>query len=153
MTERPAGSGQMPLPIKLRGRLPKKRPHKNGKCPPHLEHTELRRLGLMRATHKGLFNSPLDFPLENHNPNSLLAAETSFAAEGQCCVVQRTNLNHESRQPGKHSCSRNAGSACTHSEWRLDERALPSKDTPPPMFSFTILPGHWLCELSPGSPS
>lgn len=35
-----------------------------------------KRLGLMRAAHMGLWNNYLDFPLETHNPSSLLAADS-----------------------------------------------------------------------------
>lgn len=48
-----------------------------------------KRLGLMRAAHMGLLNNYLDLPLENHNPNFLLAAETSFLAEHHSYTVWR----------------------------------------------------------------
>lgn len=53
VTERPAGSGQMPLPIKLWGRLPKKGHIKMQSVHPTFKYRELsKRLGLMRAARR-----------------------------------------------------------------------------------------------------
>lgn len=65
VTERPAGSGQMPLPIKLWGRLPKKGHIKMESVHPTFKYRGLsKRLGLMRAARRGLISTNvLTFPL------------------------------------------------------------------------------------------
>lgn len=69
VTERPAGSGQIPLPFKLWGRLPKRGHIKMESVHPTFKSRRLsKRLELMAAAHIGLLNNYLDFPLENHHP-------------------------------------------------------------------------------------
>lgn len=83
MTERPAGSGQMPLPIKLWGRLPKKGHIKMQSVHPTFKYRELsKRPGLMRAARRGLISTNvLTFPLRTAIQVLLsLRIETVFAA-------------------------------------------------------------------------
>lgn len=65
VTERPAGSGQMPLPIKLWGRLPKNGHIKMESVHPTFKYRGLsKRLGLMRAARRELITTNvLTFPL------------------------------------------------------------------------------------------
>lgn len=65
MTERPAGSGQLPLPIKLWGRLPKNGHIKMESVHPTFKYRGLfKRLGSMRAARRELITTNvLTFPL------------------------------------------------------------------------------------------
>lgn len=97
----------MPLPIKLWSRLPKKGHIKNGKCPPRLEvQRALQKAGINESSPYGLPNNYLDFPLENHNPNFLLAAETSFPADQHSYMMQRDPTESSKLCPKDHCVAR-----------------------------------------------
>lgn len=141
----------MPLPIKLWGRLPKKGHVKMQSVHPTLMSRRLcERLGLMRAAHMGLLSNYLDFPLENHSPNSLLAAETSFPAE---CLfffhdvkhIPRISakLCHSSLCPGESPHNVNVVSVSTLTfsvpcSWSQKTKGPSSKDPPSTLFPPSI---------------
>lgn len=167
VTERPAGSGQMPLPIKLWGRLPKKGHIKMESVHPTLKSRGLsERLGLMRAAHTGLLNNYLDFPLENHSPNSLLAAERHhFQQNGVCprCRGHPTDtckLCHKGHCPGETPHNVNAMSLSTlafsvRCSWSQKLQGHSSKDTASILFSSHFVPtvsfSSSLCQSNPYS--
>lgn len=118
--------GQMPLPIKLWGRLPKKGHINMESVHPILKSRGLsKRLGSMTAAHMGLLNNYLDFPLESHNSNSLLAAETSFLGECHFSMMWRAAM--------RTTAQVNIVPVSTHSHlcrWSQKTRGPFSKDAP-----------------------
>ena len=160
VTERPAGSRQMPLPIKLWGLLPKKGHVKMQSVHPTLMSRGLcERLGLMRAAHMGLLNNYLDFPLENHSPNSLLAAETSFPAE---CLFFFHDVKHIPQIPAKlchsslcpgespHNVNVVSMSTLTFSvpcSWSQKTKGHSSKDPPSTLFPIHLIPAVFFRSL------
>lgn len=80
VTERPAGLGQMPLPIKLWGRLPKKGHIKMESVYPTFQvQRALWKAAINESSKEGTdLNKCLDLPLENHNAYSYLVAKRLF---------------------------------------------------------------------------
>lgn len=145
MTERPAGLGQMPLPIKLWGRLPKKGCIKMESVHSTLKSRGLsKRLGSMTAAHMGLLNNYLDFPLESHNSNSLLAAETSFLGEWHFSTVWRAVRRELQSCAMRTTAQVNSMPVSTRSQlggWSQRTRGPFSKDSPS---THILCPSHSL---------
>lgn len=68
--------GPNATPYQAVGPSAQKRPHKNGKCPPHLQvQRALQKAGINESSKEGTdLNKCLDFPLENCNANFFLVA-------------------------------------------------------------------------------